>query len=239
MAKNVLLAGATGGIGSALLEELLGDPGVGHIFATTRAAPGSEHPNVSWLKLDYLAPATIEAVAAAAARHAPTLDTFICATGYLHGKQGQPEKSLAALDAKHMEHYFRVNAAGPLSLFAACAGLLRSTEAPQIAFLSAQVGSIEDNHLGGWYSYRMAKAALNMGIKSASVEVARWGKGASVIAVHPGTTHSRLSEPFVARRKAAVRTAPETARKLYQLFRSVNAEHNGRFLTADGDPLPW
>ena len=228
-----------GGVGGALLRELLDDPGVGRIFATAREGVGEAHPNVSWLALDYCAPETIQCVADAVASQVAALDQLIVATGYLHGEHGQPEKSLAALDANHMEHCFKVNSAGPLSLFARLAPLLKQANAPQIAFLSAQVGSIEDNHLGGWYSYRMSKAALNMGIKSASVEVERWGKGASVFAVHPGTTHSRLSEPFVARRKARVRSAAETAHSLYRLFGSLGAESNGSFLTAEGESLPW
>jgi NAD(P)-dependent dehydrogenase (short-subunit alcohol dehydrogenase family) len=239
MPKQVMLAGATGGIGSALLQQLLRDSGVGRIFATTRGQPNCEHDKITWLTLDYTVAGSPQQLVEAVTSHTAMLDQLICATGYLHGAHGQPEKSLSALALSDMEYSYRVNAAGPMTLFSACVPLLRKAEQAKIAVLSAQVGSIEDNHLGGWFSYRMAKAALNMGIKSASIEAARWRNGASVVAIHPGTTHSDLSKPFVARRKQPVRSAAETGAKLYHLIQTADAGDNGRFLTADGNSLPW
>ena len=148
-------------------------------------------------------------------------------------------KSIASLRIANMEASYRLNASGPLALFARRAPLLKVSSTPRALFLSAQIGSIEDNKLGGWFSYRMAKAALNMGIKTAAIEAQRWRNGAVVLAVHPGTTSSVLSQPFVAQRKRPGRSAADTAQQIYSLLSNVGEAHNGTFLTAEGRELPW
>ena len=157
----------------------------------------------------------------------------------LSGREFLPEKNIAQLDQHTAMQAYAINAAGPMLIFQACAGLLRASAAPKALFLSAQVGSIADNQLGGWYSYRMAKAALNMGIKTAAVEASRWRNPAAVVAVHPGTTRTALSRPFIQRRRAPVRSAADSAQRIHQLMAMLTAADTGRFLTADGEPLPW
>jgi NAD(P)-dependent dehydrogenase (short-subunit alcohol dehydrogenase family) len=105
--------------------------------------------------------------------------------------------------------------------------------------LSAQVGSIGDNRLGGWYGYRMAKAALNMGIKTAAIEFERVRKAPVVCAVHPGTTATALSGPFIKRRRAAVTSVLETGERLAELALSLGPQDNGRFIKWDRSEIEW
>ena len=106
-------------------------------------------------------------------------------------------------------------------------------------FLSAQVGSIGDNRLGGWYGYRMSKAALNMGVRCLAIECGRWRSAPAVVAVHPGTTLSGLSQNFIQARMASVQTAAECAMQLKGLTESLTAEQNGQFLRLNGESVPW
>lgn len=235
---TILLAGASGGIGAALLERLLRDTRVGHVFATGRGEACSTDAHVTWLELDYTNPYSVSAVGEQLRTQSHKLDRFLCATGSLEGS-GRPEKAVAQLDLSRMEASYVVNAAGPLALFAQCAPLLRRSKQPVALFLSAQIGSIEDNKLGGWFSYRMAKAALNMGVKAAAIEAGRWPNSAAVVSVHPGTTLTKLSKRYVAKRQVAPRSAAQTAECIYQLLDTLGPEQNGSFLTATGARLPW
>ena len=240
MTKRIaLLVGGAGGIGGALLEHVLADDSIGRVFATSSREVSSAHAKLEWLPLDYMNGESIRHLAETLCGQLDRIDLFICATGYLHGEYGQPEKGISSLRIASMESLYRLNASGPLDLFARCAPLLKASRSPRALFLSAQVGSIEDNMLGGWFSYRMAKAALNMGIKTAAIEAGRWRNGAVIMAVHPGTTRSALSRPFVVRRKQRVRSAAESAQHIYHLLEEAGEECNGAFLTAEGGKLHW
>ena len=100
------------------------------------------------------------------------------------------------------------------------------------------MGSIEDNRLGGWYGYRMAKAALNMGVKTLAIESQRWRRAPIIVAVHPGTTKSNLSKPFTAQRKQ-LQSAAECGARCYRLIEGLTDTHSGTFLKLDGTQLPW
>ena len=236
--RRILVLGASGAIGGAMLRSLAAAPDAAQIIAASRSrAPLPD--GVQWHPLDYEQPGRVAQLAATLAQQFDALDEFICATGHLHDDQMAPEKSLSALEPQALQRSYLINAAGPLAMFAACAPLLRRASAPRAMFLSAQVGSIGDNHLGGWYAYRMAKAALNMGVRTAAIEAARWRCRAAVVAVHPGTTHSGLSKPFVANRKAPVASAQETGARLCGLLGELGPEHNGQFLNWRGQPIEW
>jgi NAD(P)-dependent dehydrogenase (short-subunit alcohol dehydrogenase family) len=118
------------------------------------------------------------------------------------------------------------------------AGSLKRAESGVAAVLSARVGSIGDNRLGGWYGYRASKAALNQIVHTAAIELRRGGRGPCVVAIHPGTTHTQLSERFVARRSGVV-TADVTARRILELLQTLDANRSGQFLNWDGTQLPW
>ena len=239
MGRIVLLTGARGGIGSELLAQLVDDPTVEHVFATGRLPTASQCERVTWLTLDLRATPSIQSAAQRLADTTKRIDWFISATGLLHEGAIQPEKRLDQIDPETLDLVYRVNASGPLALLGACMPLLKTSTEPKVAVLSAQIGSIGDNRSGGWSAYRMAKAALNMGLKNAAIEAARWRHPGTVVAVHPGTTLTNLSEPYVARRKQPVREAAVTARLIAERIVSIDTSDNGRFMTAEGQPLPW
>ncbi len=239
MNDTLLIVGASGGLGAELLEAALADENVDKIHATSTRPVSSTHERVRWHQLDYREPATVSRLGEALAESAARLDGLIVATGILAAEDLQPEKNIAQLARHAAEESYDINAVGPLLVFQSCAKLLRAAPTPKALFLSAQVGSVEDNQLGGWYSYRMAKAALNMGIKCAAIEAGRWRNPATVVAVHPGTTRTALSRPFIQRRKAPVRSAADSAGRIYTLLAGLTATETGHFFTADGAMLPW
>jgi NAD(P)-dependent dehydrogenase (short-subunit alcohol dehydrogenase family) len=237
--KVALVCGGAGGIGGVLLDHLLADSDIGTVYATHRSAKVSNHPKLRWITLDFADQQSIDQAITMLSAEVGALGIFVCATGFLSNERLRPEKSLKELQMQHMNYSLQVNAAGPLALLAGLEPALKASANPKVMFLSAQVGSIEDNHLGGWYSYRMSKAALNMGVKTAAIEAGRWRNGAALVSVHPGTTHTDLSQPFTQRRKQKVSTAKETGKTLYALLQTLGPQHNGKFLDRSGVQLPW
>ena len=168
---NTLIVGGEGGIGRELCSRVAEDPATHLNFATSRSAEVPEAMNVSWLPLELESDRSIQVGTDYLRSSCSRLDLIFFATGYLHGAKGSPEKSIKDLESFRVMHSYRVNVVGPLAVFRNCLDLVKSAERPVVVFLSAQVGSIEDNRTGGWYSYRMSKAALNMAVKSLSLEV--------------------------------------------------------------------
>jgi NAD(P)-dependent dehydrogenase (short-subunit alcohol dehydrogenase family) len=161
-------------------------------------------------------------------------------TGHLHNAIIQPEKNLEQLSERSLSYYFHVNATLPALLLKHLHPLLAKNKPSIFANLSAMVGSISDNKLGGWYGYRASKAALNMLVKTAAIEINRSNKSATIVAIHPGTTRSRLSAPFT-------KTLPDerlypaelTAARLLKLLNSLQPEQTGRFFHWSGSELNW
>lgn len=196
---RALVFGATGAIGTALLEALADDPRCGARFAASRSGRGVA--GAQGLAFNLSQPDTIEAAAEAASRAGP-LHLVIAATGALHSESAlEPEKTWRHLDAGRLADAFQVNTILPALI--ARASLPRLARGPKdqperaiFAALSARVGSISDNRLGGWHGYRASKAALNQILKTCSIELKRKAPGALCVGLHPGTVDSRLSEPF-------------------------------------------
>lgn len=178
---HAVIIGASGGIGAALAAQLEADPAVTTVTRLARPA------------LDLTNPASI---AAAAAGLTSPPDLVICATGLLHAEGVAPERALRELDAATMAQSFAVNAIGPALVAQAFLPLMPRDRRTVFAALSARVGSISDNRLGGWHSYRAAKAALNQLIRTIAIEHARRWPEAVVAALHPGTVDTGLSKPF-------------------------------------------
>lgn len=224
---RALIVGGSGAIGAALLEGLRSDGRCGQVLGLHRQ---SDPP------LDLTDEASVVAAAAALAAH-PPFQLLVNAAGLLHGPDLMPEKKLGDLSLARMQQVFAVNTFGPALLLRHFAPLL-DRRCARMAFLSAKVGSIEDNRAGGWYSYRASKAALNMLVKTASVELRRTHPGAVVLALHPGTVSSRLSAPF---RGAEIgRDAATAAAELLGVIDRHGApEDSGRFLSYAGESLPW
>jgi NAD(P)-dependent dehydrogenase (short-subunit alcohol dehydrogenase family) len=196
---RALVFGAGGGLGAAFVRALADDPRCAAVFAVSRRA--LDMPGVTALQADFNDPDTIAAAAEAAGAGGP-LHLVITATGILHdGADLQPEKSWRDLDAGRLAEVLRINVIGP-SLIARhtldrlARGPRDAPEKAVWAALSARVGSITDNRLGGWHGYRASKAALNQMIRTVSVELARKAPGAACIGLHPGTVDTGLSKPF-------------------------------------------
>jgi NAD(P)-dependent dehydrogenase (short-subunit alcohol dehydrogenase family) len=234
---RALVIGASGAIGSAFMRNLQADPRCVGVQGLHRR---SQPP------IDLDDEGSIEAAAATLATnsaHGPALHLLIVATGVLHapGSAGRvelaPEKRLAQLNQASLEAMFRTNAIGPALVLRHFTPLLHKQQRSLLAVLSAKVGSIEDNLLGGWYGYRASKAALNMLLKTAAIELRRTHPAASLVALHPGTVTSALSRPF---RGDEIGREPElAAQQMLQALDGVDAQDSGVFLAYDGQRLPW
>ena len=222
---KAIVIGATGGIGRAFAAALGADRHCGGVTALSRASSP---------RVDLLDEASLAAAAAELAATGP-YHLIITAVGILQNEQLQPEKSLRALDPAQMAASFAINAIGPALVIKHFAPLLPKTGRSVIATLSARVGSIGDNRLGGWYSYRAAQAALNQLIHSAAIEVARTRPEAVLLALHPGTVDTRLSKPFKATHE--VFTPVDAAERMLDVIET--AKVSGSFLAYDGSQIEW
>ncbi len=249
MTRVALVTGASRGLGLALAEGLLADHDL--VVAASRNPKGSEAlqqaqarsgGRLRGVSVDLADERSIEAAAAEVAIFARSLDTIVNAAGLLHEGRVQPEKKLEQIDADALAQVFAVNAFAP-SLVAkhfAPLWMPRHGERPRrvLANVSAKVGSIGDNRLGGWYAYRASKAAQNMATRTLAIELARRAPSVVVLALHPGTVATQLSEPF--RRSAKrVLTPEQSAGCLLKLVREATPEQSGRFFAWDGAELPW
>lgn len=236
---NAVVVGATGGIGSAFVEALLDNPKLGHLVACSRHEPSPAHDRLSWTSLEVSDEETIERAAATAGEHGP-FHLVICAIGVLHGDDLDPEKTYKALDAERLHRIFAVNTIGPALVAKHFLPLLVPKERAVFAALSARVGSIEDNRIGGWHGYRASKAALNMMIKNFAIETSRRHKQMICVGLHPGTVDTGLSAPFQGNVSAEKLFSPaQAAGYLLQVIDDLTPEDTGRCLAWDGAPVPF
>ena len=230
-AASITLIVGTGGIAQALCDRLRALEPQSTILQLGR----STHP-----RLDYNDENTLQAAAhwvATQCDHRP-LRRIIVATGFLHDSGAGPERTWAHLDAAYLQQVFLVNAIGPALVIKHFLPLLAKQGRVEAAFLSAKVGSIGDNALGGWYGYRAAKAALNQLVKSASIELTRKNKESICIALHPGTVDTALSAPF-AKTGLNVRPAAEAAADLIAVINGLTATDTGRLWDYKGGVIEW
>jgi NAD(P)-dependent dehydrogenase (short-subunit alcohol dehydrogenase family) len=224
-----LVVGASGGIGGALVRALEASGRFEAVQALSRSTAPA---------LDLLEERTIQACAEALQLSGLPVRLILDATGFLHNNTWNPEKSWQQLDPAHMAHSFAVNAIGPALLMKHLLPLLPREGKSVFATLSAKVGSIGDNRLGGWYSYRASKAALNQLVHTAAIELRRRHPFALCIAIHPGTVDTGLSSPF-AKSGLDVRTPDEAARRLMAVLDALQPEDSGGFFNHDGTGLPF
>ena len=223
---HALVIGASGTIGAALVELLAHSPRCGSVRGLHRQST----PRLDFADEDSIAEAARSLAAG------PRLHLVINAAGLLHSDAFMPEKRLADLNYAQMQATFQANAFGPALVIRHFAGLLDGERAI-MAMLSAKVGSIGDNRLGGWYSYRASKAALNMLVRTAAIEVARSQKNSVLVALHPGTVNSRLSQPF---RGATIgRPAHDAAADMLAVLDTLMPADSGAFRSYNGAELPW
>lgn len=229
-----VVIGAGGGIGGALVTALASSKGFDRIHALSRS-PAPQDGVVVHGTIDILSEASI---AAAAARIGAPVDLVIVATGLLHEAGRLPEKALRELDPVALARAFAVNTIGPALVMKHFAPLLARDRRTIIAVLSARVGSISDNRTGGWYGYRASKAALNMVVRTAAIELARSRPQAICVALHPGTVDTALSAPFQARVPAEKLFAPDrAARHLLGLLHDMTTQDSGRLFAWDGTEI--
>lgn len=194
---NVAVFGASGGLGAAFIEALHDKENVKHIFGFSRSKSGIDLERYSETSVDITDEDSVQKAAEAVEND---LHLIIIATGMLHNEDQdiEPEKNIRQITADNLHALFDVNTVGPSLVMKHFLPLMPREERSVCAAVSARVGSISDNGIGGWYAYRTSKAALNMMIKTFAIEVGRRYKKAAIIGLHPGTVDTRLSEPFQA-----------------------------------------
>ena len=234
---NILIAGANGDIGKALGAEL--DRRGHQLFSLSRSSNTPQWCQ-QHLSVDCSASNAVDAIKHWLLQLAEPIDGAIQCAGILHHGNNHPEKALRDVDLNWLNTSMQVNLASHLHLAQAVESCIKRDRAFRWISVSARVASIEDNYLGGWYSYRMSKAALNMLVRNLSIEWTRKSTESIAIAVHPGTTKSSLSEPFQKNIPTDKLYSPElTANRLADIVETMTPDVNGKLLNWDGQPLPY
>ena len=235
-----VVIGAGGGLGAALVRQASQGGQAGGLADTYQRVLALGRRTQP--PLDYADEASLAAaarwVAAQCAASGAELRLLVVASGFLHGEPGQPERSFNHLDAIYLQHVFAINAIGPALVMKHFFPLLPKTGRCVAGFVSARVGSIGDNVLGGWYGYRASKAALNQLVKTASIELTRRNRESICVALHPGTVDTSLSQPF-AKTGLEVRPPDEAARDLLAVLDGLVPSDTGSLLDYRGQRLPF
>lgn len=234
-----MVFGAGGAIGGALAAQLAASGRYGEVHAGLRGADASAPAGTRRFRFDALDESSI-AAAVAALPEPPAL--VVVTTGLLHDETRAiaPEKTWRALNGEAMAEVYAANAIGPALIAKHCLPRLPRDRRAVFAVLSAKVGSIGDNRLGGWHSYRASKAALNMLVKNFAIELERTNPRAIVAALHPGTVDSRLSAPFQRRVAPSRLFSPDQAAgHLLAVIDSLTPADSGGLFAWNGERLPW
>ena len=246
-----LVQGASRGIGLGLVRCLLEDPQVEMVWASSRdpfASQGlrqldrAHGARLMMVEMDILDEDAIEQVTEQIRQAHGRLDLLLNVTGLLHDASTgmSPERSLRELNLEHMRRSIEVNAIGPALVIKHMHSLMRHGQRAVIANLSARVGSIGDNRLGGWYGYRAAKAAQNQITRTASIELGRKAPKLLCVALHPGTVDTQLSQPFQGNVKPGkLFDVPRAAAQLLDVLDGLGPEDTGTFWDWAGEPVVW
>lgn len=240
--EQALVVGAAGGLGMAMAERWAGDARFKRVCCVARAAPrdAGRHASKKLVLATDHGAESIDALVEQVLDDEVRLSKVLITLGTLHGDDYQPEKTIQALDAEAMQRVHYVSCILPMLWLAALLPGLRRNPDCRIAVISARVGSIGDNQLGGWYSYRSAKAALNMALRCAAIEMARRAPGVKLLAYHPGTVATALSEPFQRNVPEGRLFTPEFAMQcLDDVLESLPLDGDLSYLDWAGKPIPW
>ena len=243
--NNALIVGAGHGIGLALCEELLKLNPQLVIHATYRRENKasklfelqSHFPNLHTHQVD---PAIEEEVIHLKKKsQIKKLNLLINCIGTLKDDTVSPERSLREIDISKLQHYFLINSSITPLLAKHFKDSFRGKHSSCFAAISAKVGSIDDNGLGGWYGYRASKAALNMFIKNISIEFKRSAPNSVVLSIHPGTTITELSEDFIQNTKLKLHKPNETAQNILNIIKQKDPKQTGQFVSWDQSLIQW
>lgn len=236
---NIAIVGASGAIGTALVNYCMGLDNVEVIYAFSRSKIIPTGKKLKYHFLDLENEGSIKK-SAEFVENQVKLDLVIIATGLLHSTDVFPEKSLKELTFEKFSKLFGINTIGPALVMKHFLPLLNKENRSVFAAISARVGSISDNRLGGWYAYRASKAALNMIIKTASIEIKRYNDKAVIVGLHPGTVDSALSKPFqagIAREK--IFTPAFAVEKIMEVLMNLKQESSGKIFAWDGSEISY
>jgi NAD(P)-dependent dehydrogenase (short-subunit alcohol dehydrogenase family) len=235
--NRVLILG-DGGIGYALAEEINSRNPKAQIHISSRQIKKNSSKFILHF-LDPLKESSWQKFIIELREQTTTLDLVISTYGVLHNLEGiKPEKSLREIDIDKMIEVFSINAFTAPLVAKNLEPFLNSSKESHLIYLSAKVGSLQDNGMGGWYSYRASKAALNMFMKNISIEFSRKNLKTKVYSIHPGTTVTKLSEPFLKSSNLKIWSSEETAKHILNTIYSTNSS-TGSFLNWNGEVLPW
>ena len=234
---KVLIVGGSGGIGQAMVKQVQETYPDATVHATYRHhLPQDRQNNIQWHALDVTNEAEIKQLS----EQLTELDWLINCVGILHTQDKGPEKSLQSLDIAFFQHNLTLNTLPSVMLAKHFCHALKQSDSARFAVISAKVGSITDNRLGGWYSYRASKAALNMFLKTLAIEWQRTMKHCVVLSLHPGTTDTPLSQPFQQSVPKGKLFTPEyVANCLLPIIANATPVQTGCFFAYDGTELPW
>jgi NAD(P)-dependent dehydrogenase (short-subunit alcohol dehydrogenase family) len=224
---NIAIIGASGSIGGEFASQLAQNEQVKSIFAFSRSKTQFENQKIQSFFIDIEDEESIKSCANLASADG-ALDIVIVATGMLHDENISPEKSLKELTKEKFEKLFSINTIAPAIIAKHFLPKLNKERRSIFGAISARVGSISDNHLGGWHAYRASKAALNMILKNAAIEIARTNKNAIIIGLHPGTVNSKLSKPFQGAVKQDKLFTPQySVEKLLEVLKNAKNSDSG------------
>lgn len=235
---NIVVVGASGKIGTSFIQHFESMKQVKQIYSLSRSHIASSHSKTKVESIDITDEKTIER----ASKKIPhqSIDLLIISTGILHTETIMPEKNIKELTAEKFHTLFQMNTVGPALVAKHFLDKMRKDRPTITAFLSAKVGSIGDNYLGGWYSYRASKAALNMIIKNLSIEIGRKNKQAAIIGLHPGTVDSPLSKPFQQNvPEGKLFTAEYSTQKMLEVIDQIKPKDTGKTFSWNGEEIPY
>jgi NAD(P)-dependent dehydrogenase (short-subunit alcohol dehydrogenase family) len=234
---NAVILGGSGGIGMAFIRYLKDKHKTIDIHATfNKHEPKFFDKNCHWHRVDVTQEAQIENFCT----QLDEVDLCINAVGMLHDDEHGPEKSTRQINQDYFLKSMSINSMPTLLLAKHMAAHFKHKRPAVFATVSARVGSIEENYLGGWYSYRASKAALNMILKTLSIEWKRSLPNVAVAALHPGTTDTGLSRPFQQNvAKDHLFSAEQSVNYMMQVIDQLSPDQTGKFWSFDGEILPW
>lgn len=240
---RALVIGSSGGIAQSLISALLADQAFDFIYTVSRSKQGVNDARIKHYHVNSIEESEVEACCKTFQKEG-VFSLIVCCIGTLHGGEDdkcfKPEKRLESLNTETMLRYFQANTLAPMNWLKHSVKLVPKDQVSRIVFFTARVASIEDNHLGGWYGYRASKAALNMLIKTAQIELSRRLPKAVLVSYHPGTVDTNLSKPFQKNVPDGKLFTPDfTVLQLLKILPALTEENAPHYIDWQGKFIPW